>query len=73
MSAAPGSNILIVEDERDVIDLLSLNFRRAGGFNVSTAIDGVSGVVGFAGAERVTNSEPRLRNPMPRTSLECAQ
>jgi two-component system phosphate regulon response regulator PhoB len=44
MSAAPAKNILIIEDERDVIDLLSLNLRRAGGFNVSTAIDGVSGL-----------------------------
>jgi DNA-binding response OmpR family regulator len=44
MPAAPGKNILIVEDERDVIDLLTLNLRRAGGFTVSTAIDGVSGL-----------------------------
>src|SRR3954454_21111396 len=44
MSAAPGKNILIVEDERDVIDLLTLNLRRAGGFKVSTASDGVTGL-----------------------------
>jgi two-component system phosphate regulon response regulator PhoB len=44
MPAAPGKNILIVEDERDVIDLLTLNLRRAGGFTVSTALDGVSGL-----------------------------
>jgi two-component system phosphate regulon response regulator PhoB len=44
MSTAPGKNILIVEDERDVIDLLTLNLRRAGGFNVSTAADGVTGL-----------------------------
>jgi two-component system phosphate regulon response regulator PhoB len=44
MPAAPGKNILIVEDERDVIDLLTLNLRRAGGFNVSTATDGLSGL-----------------------------
>ncbi|HEY4283857.1 MAG TPA: response regulator [Chthoniobacterales bacterium] len=44
MPAAPGRNILIVEDERDVSDLLTLNLRRAGGFNVSTVTDGVSGL-----------------------------
>ena len=44
MPAAPGKSILIVEDERDVVDLLTLNLRRAGGFNVSTATDGVVGL-----------------------------
>ena len=44
MTAAPGKNILIVEDERDVIDLLTLNLRRAGGFTLSTATDGVTGL-----------------------------
>jgi DNA-binding response OmpR family regulator len=42
MPAAPGKNILIVEDERDVSDLLALNLRRAGGFNISTVTDGVT-------------------------------
>jgi DNA-binding response OmpR family regulator len=41
---AAAKNILIVEDERDVIDLLTLNLRRAGGFNVSTATDGLTGL-----------------------------
>ena len=44
MPAASGKNILIVEDERDVIDLLTLNLRRAGNFNISTAPDGVIGL-----------------------------
>ena len=44
MTAAPGKNILIVEDERDVIDLLTLNLRRVGGFIISTANDGVAGL-----------------------------
>jgi two-component system phosphate regulon response regulator PhoB len=44
MLAASGRNILIVEDERDVIDLLTLNLRRAGGFNVSTTTDGTTGL-----------------------------
>ena len=44
MPAAPGKSILIVEDERDVVDLLMLNLRRAGGFNVSTATDGIVGL-----------------------------
>jgi len=44
MPAASAKNILIIEDERDVIDLLTLNLRRAGGFNTSTATDGVVGL-----------------------------
>ncbi len=36
MEAASGKTILIVEDERDVVDLLKLNLRKAG-FTVSTA------------------------------------
>jgi two-component system phosphate regulon response regulator PhoB len=36
--------ILIVEDERDVVDLLTLNLRKAGGFIISTASDGVAGL-----------------------------
>jgi len=44
MPAASAQNILIIEDERDVIDLLTLNLRRAGGFNISTATDGVVGL-----------------------------
>ena len=44
MTAGPGKTILIVEDERDVIDLLTLNLRRAGGFTLLTATDGVTGL-----------------------------
>jgi len=44
MPAASAKNILIIEDERDVIDLLTLNLRRAGSFNTSTATDGVVGL-----------------------------
>jgi two-component system phosphate regulon response regulator PhoB len=38
-----GKTIMIVEDERDVVDLLALNLRKAG-FGVSTAIDGAAGL-----------------------------
>jgi two-component system phosphate regulon response regulator PhoB len=41
---AAGKTILIVEDEHDVVDLLSLNLRKAGGFIVSTARDGATGL-----------------------------
>jgi DNA-binding response OmpR family regulator len=41
---AAGTNILIVEDEHDVVDLLTINLRKAGGFIVSTARDGVAGL-----------------------------
>ena len=44
MEAATGKTILIVEDERDVVDLLTLNLRKAGGFAVTTAVDGASGL-----------------------------
>jgi two-component system phosphate regulon response regulator PhoB len=44
MQAAPNKTILIVEDEPDVVDLLTLNLRKAGGFTVSTAADGAAGL-----------------------------
>ena len=43
METGSGRKILIVEDETDVADLLSLNLRKAG-FRVSTAGDGASGL-----------------------------
>jgi two-component system phosphate regulon response regulator PhoB len=44
MDAASSKTILIVEDERDVIDLLTLNLRKSGEFVVSIATDGVAGL-----------------------------
>jgi DNA-binding response OmpR family regulator len=44
MEAASGKRILIVEDERDVVDLLTLNLRKAGGFAISVAADGATGL-----------------------------
>ena len=44
MPAAPGKNILIIDDEQDVVDLLTLNLRRAGGFNIVSAGDGLTGL-----------------------------
>src|SRR5256886_14089612 len=43
MEAAPGKRILIIEDERDVVDLLTLSLRKAG-FTISTATDGAAGL-----------------------------
>jgi len=43
MEAASGKTILIIEDERDVVDLLALNLRKAG-FATSTAMDGATGL-----------------------------
>ena len=34
--------VLVVEDEKDVVDLLSLNLRKAGGFVVASASDGAN-------------------------------
>ena len=39
-----STRILIIEDEQDVIDLLTLNLRKAGGFTLSTASDGATGL-----------------------------
>ncbi len=43
MEASATKRILIIEDERDVVDLLTLNLRKAG-FSVSTATDGGAGL-----------------------------
>src|SRR5437899_11515698 len=43
MEIGSGRKILIIEDESDVADLLTLNLRKAG-FRVSTAADGASGL-----------------------------
>jgi DNA-binding response OmpR family regulator len=44
MSAAPNKKILIIEDEADVVDLLVLQLRKAGGFTITTAEDGAEGL-----------------------------
>lgn len=44
MSAASAKRILIVEDEKDVVDLLSLNLQRTGEFQLSVANDGAGGL-----------------------------
>jgi DNA-binding response OmpR family regulator len=44
MVSASDKSILIVEDERDVVDLLVLNLRKHGGFAVSIALDGSAGL-----------------------------
>jgi two-component system phosphate regulon response regulator PhoB len=43
MEAAASKRILIIEDERDVVDLLTFSLRKAG-FAVSTANDGAEGL-----------------------------
>src|SRR6266498_4590862 len=50
MEAAPGKRILIIEDEPDVVDLLTLNLRKAG-YTLATATDGAAGLE-KAGSER---------------------
>jgi two-component system, OmpR family, phosphate regulon response regulator PhoB len=44
MVAVSSKTILIVEDEKDVVDLLTLNLRKVGGFVVATASDGAAGL-----------------------------
>ena len=44
MTISPNKKILIVEDEPDVVDLLTLQLRKAGGFSVLTAQDGAEGL-----------------------------
>jgi DNA-binding response OmpR family regulator len=41
MPTAADKRILIVEDERDVLDLLMLTLRKAGGFSILTATDSI--------------------------------
>jgi two-component system phosphate regulon response regulator PhoB len=43
MEAAAEKKILIIEDERDVLDLLALHLRKAG-FTISTTTDGATGL-----------------------------
>jgi two-component system phosphate regulon response regulator PhoB len=43
METAPGKKILIIEDERDVVDLLTLSLHKAG-FRASTVADGAAGL-----------------------------
>ena len=44
MTTSPNKKILIVEDEPDVVDLLTLQLHKAGGFSVLTAQDGADGL-----------------------------
>jgi len=44
MSNSSNKKILIVEDEPDVVDLLALQLRKAGGFSIITAQDGAEGL-----------------------------
>src|SRR6266542_6798360 len=53
MEPASGNTVLIIEDERDVVDLLALNLRKAG-FTTSTASDGA------AGLEKARSEKPSL-------------
>ena len=43
MEPASENTVLIIEDERDVVDLLTLNLRKAG-FTASTVSDGATGL-----------------------------
>src|SRR6266850_2598165 len=45
MTLSPNKKILIVEDEHDVVDLLTLQLHKAGGFSVITAHDGADDYV----------------------------
>ena len=44
MTAAPNKKVLIVEDEADVVEMLTRAFVRAGGFAVIVASDGAGGL-----------------------------
>jgi two-component system phosphate regulon response regulator PhoB len=43
MESTAGKKVMIIEDERDVLDLLVLHLRKAG-FTISTAADGAAGL-----------------------------
>ena len=44
MDAAASNRILIIEDEPDVVDMLTRALQKAGGFTVTAAADGASGL-----------------------------
>src|SRR5215213_2970445 len=44
MTSMPSNRILIIEDEPDVVDMLTLNLRKVEGFTISSAKDGVAGL-----------------------------
>lgn len=44
MSTPPNKKILLIEDEPDVIDLLTMQLRKAGGFSTISAQDGAEGL-----------------------------
>lgn len=44
MKPSPSKKILIIEDEPDVIDMLTLQLRKSGEFTVATATDGATGL-----------------------------
>ncbi|MBA3762886.1 MAG: winged helix-turn-helix domain-containing protein [Chthoniobacterales bacterium] len=44
MNSTAGNKILVIEDEPDVVDMLTLALRKAGGFTVTTAADGGDGL-----------------------------
>jgi DNA-binding response OmpR family regulator len=44
MDAATSNRILIIEDEPDVVDMLTLALKKAGGFTVSSAAEGAAGL-----------------------------
>jgi two-component system phosphate regulon response regulator PhoB len=54
MDTVSSKRILVVEDEKDVVDLLSLNLRKAGGFVVASASDGATGLA------KAQNEKPDL-------------
>ena len=43
-SGTPRKTVLIVEDERDVVDLLTIHLRKGDAYNVATAGDGATGL-----------------------------
>lgn len=44
MTSVTSNRILIIEDEPDVVDMLTLNLRKAEGFTISSAPDGAAGL-----------------------------
>lgn len=44
MNSTTSNRILIIEDEQDVVDMLTLNLRKAEGFVITSAADGAEGL-----------------------------
>ena len=59
MEPASGNTVLIIEDERDVVDLLALNLRKARNFHVKVLEIVLAGTANLDNLRRHSDDECR--------------